>query len=128
MAGELSPENRALVERVAPSRAEQSIARLYPELLNRLLDAARADRPTPEGGEVSGLGQLLFECWQRASAPAFALDEAQKVQWSDYDAEQQVMWELAARAFSEALGASREGRNSASRGLADDLTGGGAAA
>lgn len=38
----LSEKNRALVERVAPSRAEQSIARLYPELLNRLLDAAYA--------------------------------------------------------------------------------------
>lgn len=48
----LSPENEALVERIAPARAEQSIARLYPELLNRLLDAARRD-----GREIQARGR-----------------------------------------------------------------------
>ncbi len=34
-------DNVTLVERILPTRAERSIARLYPDILQRLLDAAR---------------------------------------------------------------------------------------
>jgi hypothetical protein len=39
----MSPENKALVEALIPDYGERSIARLYPETLEALLQAARAE-------------------------------------------------------------------------------------
>jgi hypothetical protein len=67
----LSAENRALVERLIGSRIfddgfQQKGARFYPEVLNRLLDAARAEGLQPP----VGVDEEVFSSLGASKAPS----------------------------------------------------------
>lgn len=50
----LSPENRELVERVLPGLLETMLGRVFPDDLNRLLDAARSEAKPGDMGSSGG--------------------------------------------------------------------------